>query len=138
MELSQSEPRKPASSLLQHAPLLLRLVFSSTGIRIALCLFDTATDLYAAYRYYIMESQWRNVAFYGLLTSLVFHNLVSTVYGVRHLFRAHRAKPLPMLDRTWWQVLIVVAHLMGLGNVMIPLSLVFSAKDWSPLQLKER
>ena len=122
----------------RRAPSLLRFIFSATGLRIALSMVDTATDVYATYRYSVMEGQMRNVAFYGLLVSLVFHNLVSTLHGLRNLARAHRAHPLKMLDVTWWRCLLVFVHLSGLGNIMIPLSLIFSAKEFSGAQYQAR
>ena len=82
--------------------------------------------------------QWRNMAFYGLVASLVFHNVLSALHGTRSLFHAHQVKPLKMLDQTWWRYLVIAAHLVGFGNIMIPLTLIFSSSDMSEAQFKER
>ena len=82
--------------------------------------------------------QWRNVAFYGLVASLVFHNVLSALHGTRSLFHAHQVKPLRMLNQAWWRYLVIAAHLVGLGNIMIPLTLIFSSSDMSEAQFKER
>ena len=122
----------------ERAPSFFRFIFSATGVRIALALVDTVTDIYAAYKCSIMEGQWRNVAFYGLLASLIFHNVISAMHGTHGLFHAHQVKPLKMLDKAWWRYLVIAAHLVGLGNIMIPLTLIFSSNDMTEVQFKER
>ena len=130
------ESPKPAKP--KHMMNIIRYVLSPSGVRIALSLADSATDFYTAYRYSIMSGPWKNLAFYGLLASLLFHNIISSIHGLWNLFAFHKSKPLGILDSAWWRLLLIVAHLLGLGSVTLPLTLIFSAKFMDEGQFKAR
>ena len=117
---------------------LWRFMFSPLGLRILLPLIDTITDLYTTYRYSQMKSQWRNVAFYGILSSLLFHNLVSAIYGYWSISKVPLATSMSVRKQNLWRCVALLMHLFGLGTIFFPLGLLLSTGEMDDTQFKLR
>ena len=110
--------------------------------RIMLSLVDTGTDFYTVYRYkekckYI-KKWFMQSAYIASLASLILHNAISFVHGLLNLSKFHRRKNTIIWKNGWWKGVVLVTHLIGLGNIMLPLDTLLYTKNTDEIQLNLR
>ena len=107
-------------------------------ISIMLSLLDTTTDFYTMYRYSSIKKRLMQNAFIGILVSLILHNVISCVHGLLNLSKFHGRKNTIIWKNGWWKGVVLVTHLIGLGNIMLPLDTLLYAKNTDESQLNIR
>ncbi len=110
--------------------------------RIMLSLVDTGTDFYTVYRYkekckYI-KKWFMKSAYIASLASLILHNAISFVHGLLNLSKFHRRKNTIIWKNGWWKGVVLVTHLIGLGNIMLPLDTLLYTRNTDEIQLNLR
>ena len=106
--------------------------------RIMLSLVDTATDFYTMYRYSTIKKRLMQSAFIASLVSLILHNVISCVHGLLNLSKFHGRKNTIIWKNGWWKGVVLVMHLIGLGNITLPLDTLLYTKNTDEIQLNLR
>ena len=106
--------------------------------RIALSVVDTITDLDTMYRYSCIKSLLVEKALYGTMISIILHNIFSSVHGLIYISRFHKKTNIMIWRCLWWKGVTLFAHVIGLGNVMLPLDIILSGKNMDKDQLEKR
>ena len=112
-----------------HVPIIFRIMLS---------LVDTATDFYTMYRYSTIKKRLMQSAFIASLVSLILHNVISCVHGLFNLSKFHGRKNTIIWKNGWWKTAVLVMHLIGLGNIMLPLDTLLFTRNTDETQLNSR
>ena len=96
----------------------------SLAFKTILPLFDLGSDLYTLTRYYDPDKTLMQRMFYGGLSMILFHNVLSGLYGVYEIRKMSKRGQLIVWSNLKWKFFTVVLYASGMGTVVAPIELL--------------
>ena len=114
------------------------LICLKLAFRIALPLFDSATDIYTLYRYYHSNKPLMFIALIVSFSTIVIHNIISTFHGIYTISQFHEHTPLSIWKNANWKCFTVVLHALGFCGIIVPVEIILLFPYLKQNQLTDR
>ena len=96
---------------------------------IVMILVDIGTDVHAIKEYWLSGVKYIDNAAKAMLVTWVFHNVVSTVYGIRNAWRLKNEGHLTVImSSEKWVLLTIFLHITGLGPIAFCLEIIIQGR----------